>query len=285
MKQTVADIRKRLDEADEEEFAVLERALAADTRKGIQQALKTTRRRLDAQAAERDRTQRLYRFQNEAAASALHRSQGVGVPDANEWISAMGLDEVGRGPLAGPLTVGAVVLPPRPMIIGLNDSKQLTPARREELASRIRQTAVAWDIEHIPPEEIDESGMSACLRRAFSRAIAAIDDKIAALDGRAGILGPVRAVMLDGEALDIDAREVNFVKGDARVAAIAAASIIAKVERDRIMDDYALKYPAYAFDSNKGYGSAAHIAAIEREGLCPLHRKTFCSHFIQDPLF
>ena len=285
MKQTVADIRKRLDEADEEQFAVLERALAADPRKGIQQALKKARRRLDAEAAEYDRTQRLYRFQNQAASAAFPCRQGEGVPAADDWITAVGLDEVGRGPLAGPLTIGAVVLPPRPMIIGLNDSKQLSPARREVLAKQIRRLAVAWDIEHIPPEEIDECGMSSCLHTAFSRAVAAIDAKIAALDGKTDTIGPVRAVLLDGDPLNIDAREVNFVKGDARVAAIAAASIIAKVERDKIMDGYALQYPAYAFDSNKGYGSAAHIAAIEREGLCPLHRRTFCRHFTQDSLF
>jgi ribonuclease HII len=283
MKQTIADIRKRLDEADEEQFAVLERALAADTRKGIKQALERTRKRLDAEAAERDRIQRLYRFQNEVALSAARSIQGTDVPEADEWITAVGLDEVGRGPLAGPLTVGAVVLPASPQIQGLSDSKQLSPARREELSEEIRNTALAWDIEHIPPAEIDDLGMSACLRRAFSRAVAAIDEKIAALDGNA--VGPVRAVLLDGNPLHIDSREVNLVKGDARVAAISAASIIAKVERDALMDEYARMYPAYGFDSNKGYGSAAHIAAIEREGLCPLHRKSFCQNFSQGTLF
>lgn len=283
MKQTIADIRKRLDEADEEQFAVLERALAADTRKGIKQALERTRKRLDAEAAERDRIQRLYRFQNEVALSAVRSIEGADAPDAGEWIAAVGLDEVGRGPLAGPLTVGAVVLPAFPQIQGLNDSKQLSPARREELSEEIRNTALAWDIEHIPPAEIDDLGMSACLRLAFSRAVAAIDGKVAALDGNAA--GPVRAVLLDGNPLHIDSREVNLVKGDARVAAISAASIIAKVERDALMDEYARTYPAYGFDSNKGYGSAAHIAAIEHEGLCPLHRKSFCQNFSQGTLF
>lgn len=283
MKQTIADIRKRLDEADEEQFAVLERALAADSRKGIKQALERTRKRLDAQAAERDRIRRLYDFQNEVAFSAVNRTEGSDTAGADEWITAVGLDEVGRGPLAGPLTVGAVVLPASPRILGLNDSKQLSPARREELSEEIRNTALAWDIEHIPPAQIDEFGMSACLHQAFSQAVAAIDEKIAAL-GEKGV-GPVRAVLLDGNPLHIDPREANLVKGDARVAAISAASIIAKVERDALMDEYGRTYPAYGFESNKGYGSAAHIAAIERYGLCPLHRKTFCQNFSQGTLF
>lgn len=284
MGQTVADIAARLAAADEEQFAVLERALAADTRKGVAQALARARRRLDSQAALSDQTDRLYRFQREAAgtvAARLGRSSAEHGSDNGEWVCAVGLDEVGRGPLAGPLTVGAVVLPETPHIVGLNDSKRLTPARREQLDGRIRQVALAWDIEHIPPQDIDERGMTACLKAAFGRAIAAIDEHLSMKDG----YGPVEAVLLDGNPLHLDRRELNIVKGDARVAAIAAASIIAKVARDRLMVDYAAQYPGYGFDRNKGYGSQDHIEAIGRLGLSPIHRKTFCTNFTQQTLF
>lgn len=339
MKQTVADIARRLAQANEEEYAVWERALVADPRKGVKQALARARRRLDAQAAEAERTDHLYRFQREAALAVVSRQgaapseAAVGAPDTadavpaaaagaasaggdaalaspvadgapdgaavssgaqasgrraadgaqqDSWVCAVGLDEVGRGPLAGPLAVGAVVLPETPQIIGLNDSKQLTPAHREQLDKQIRATALAWDIEYIEPAQIDEDGMTACLKTAFSRAVAAIDEQLpAGGDGD----GPVQAVLLDGSPLHIDARELSLVKGDARVAAIAAASIIAKVARDRLMVEYGKRYPAYDFASNKGYGSAEHIAAIERYGLSPIHRKSFCRNFPQETLF
>ncbi|MGI6591405.1 MAG: ribonuclease HII [Eggerthellaceae bacterium] len=280
MKQTIADITKRLSQADEEEFAVLERALTSDPRKGIQQALERTRRRLDAQAEEASRVDSLYRFQQQMAAAAYRQVRGQD-PSGDSWICAVGLDEVGRGPLAGPLTVGAVVLPENPQLLGINDSKQLTSARRTELSSRIQEAAIAWDIEHIPPAQIDALGMSACLHTAFSAAVHAVDVQIAARSETS----PVQAVLLDGNPLHIDKREISIVHGDARVAAISAASIIAKVARDALMAAYDQQYPGYGFASNKGYGSAEHIAAIKRQGLCPIHRATFCRNFYQARLF
>lgn len=280
MKQTIADIAKRLAAADEAEYAVLERALGSDPRKGIQQALARARRRLDAQAAETERIDRLYAFQQELAAAAIKRHAGAASCD-DDWPCAVGLDEVGRGPLAGPLTIGAVVLPPSPRILGINDSKQLTPARRSVLAEQIRDVAIAWDIEHVPAAHIDDCGMSACLREAFSAAVRAIDAQLSDKPDASG----VRAVLLDGNPLHIDPREINVIKGDARVAAIAAASIIAKVARDELMERYAERYPAYGFNANKGYGSADHIAAIKREGLSPIHRASFCQNFLQQHLF
>lgn len=256
---TVADIRARLSHAGPDEFRALERALAADPRKGVRQAVETARRRLAAAAAEEARTAALY--ETEAAWGAV---EGI-----------VGLDEVGRGPVAGPLTVGAVVLPAKPRILGLNDSKQLSPERREELATQIKETALFWAVEHVDPADIDAHGMSKCLRTAFSRAVAAVEAQGA----------QVATVLLDGNPLHLDPREANVVKGDAKCASISAASIVAKVERDALMDRLAKKYPAYGFERNKGYASAEHIAAIKEHGISPVHRATFCTAWTQESLF
>lgn len=259
---TVADIAKRLREADEQELAVLERSLAADTRKGVRSALATARHRIDAACAEKMRLEGLYAFEQSVVAE-----RGGGF--------VVGLDEVGRGPLAGPLAVGAVVLPPEPRIAGLNDSKQIKEEARDAIADAVKRTALAWAVEYVEPAMIDSCGMTACLVTAFRRAVARIEEQ--------GIHPSV--VLLDGNPLHLDEREVNVVKGDARCASIAAASIVAKVERDALMRAYALEYPAYGFDSCKGYASAAHIAAIKEHGLTPIHRASFCTAFTQESLF
>lgn len=238
---------------------MLERSLAADTRKGIAGALETARRRLEAEALESQRIERLYAFQHELAEGGL----------------AVGLDEVGRGPVAGPLTVGAVVLPVEPRIPGLNDSKQLTPEHREELSLRIKEVSIAWTVQHVEPDAIDAVGMTASLRFVFHKAVMAIEELGIKPD----------AILLDGNPLRLDPRERSAVKGDAKCASIAAASIVAKVERDRIMCLLAKQYPAYGFDANKGYASQEHIEAIKQKGLCPIHRKSFCTAFVQETLF
>ena len=258
MAKTLAEIRAELQHADRDQYEALARALAADERKGVIQALATARKRLDAQDAEAARSECMYSFQQELA-------EGV----------VVGLDEVGRGPVAGPLAVAAVVLPDRPRIFGLNDSKQLTAQRRESLAAIIKETALAWAVEYVEPSEIDERGMAASLRLAFTRALAAVEAQGVRAD----------AVLLDGNALHLDPRERNVVKGDSKCASIAAASIVAKVERDALMDEYAKTWPAYGFDHNKGYASADHIEAIKALGTCPIHRETFCRAWTQATLF
>mgnify|MGYP004541535679 FL=1 len=259
---TVAEIKKRLATADAEELAVLERALVADERKGVRSALDVARRRLAAEAAEEARLESMYSFERSLCGD-------------NPAAVVVGLDEVGRGPLAGPLAVGAVVLPADPKIVGLNDSKQVKPADRERIAAQVKQVALAWDVHYIEPGYIDEHGMTASLRLAFSRAVAAVE--------RAGVRPDV--VLLDGNPLHFDEREVNVVKGDGKCASIAAASIVAKVERDALMCRFAESYPEYHFDENKGYASQAHIDAIKRVGLSPIHRKSFCTAFTQETLF
>lgn len=183
----------------------------------------------------------------------------------------VGIDEVGRGALAGPLTVAAVALPDEPQVVGIDDSKKLSPKRRETLAAQIREVALGVGICHIPPEEIDACGMAASLRVCMGRALAACERDIAARGNGSG----ADAVLVDGNPIHLHANEKTIVKGDGKAACIAAASIVAKVTRDALMVEYAQSFPAYHFDSNKGYGSAAHIEALHELGPCMLHRRSF----------
>ena len=268
---TIAQIKERIAQADEKALEALERAYASDSRKGVQQALKSARSRLDAQAFEIARVRELYACQDDLARSFLVRNN---VSIDHEPI-IVGLDEVGRGPLAGPLAVGAVVLPRDGIIEDLNDSKKIAPEKREFIADAVKSEALAWSIQYIEPAQIDACGMSASLVVAFRRAIADIEDK--------GIVPDV--VLLDGNPMHLDPREVNVIKGDGRCASIAAASIIAKVERDALMCRYAKEYPQYHFDACKGYHSEEHAKAIREYGLSPIHRKSFCTAFLQETLF
>lgn len=261
MSLTVPEVRARLQAADRNEFAALERSLAADTRKGVRSAIETARRRLQAEKAEEDRLKSLYAFER----GLLPDGEGI----------VVGLDEVGRGAVAGPLAVGAVVLPKHPLIAGLNDSKQIKPERRSEIAAQIQQTALAWAVYYVSPSDIDRYGMTASLRRAFVGALAQVEE--------AGVTPDI--VLIDGNPLRIDEREVNVVKGDAQCASIAAASIIAKVHRDALMVELSDQYQPYEFAVNKGYASPQHIEAIKSHGLSDIHRASFCKSFMQESLF
>ena len=257
---SIADIQDQLRTVSAQAFPALEARLMQDDRKGIQRALASARKRLEKEALEQQRLAELYRFEQEIAAGK----------------AVVGLDEVGRGPLAGPLSVGAVVLDPAAeAIYGLNDSKQIKETQRPTIAEAIKQAARAYAVVHIPPQDIDEYGIMACLRSAFMQAVVRIEEQGVQVD----------VILLDGNPLGIDEREVNVVKGDAKCASIAAASVIAKVERDALMVAYDAEYPGYDFAASKGYGSAAHRQAIEEKGLSPIHRASFCANFIQERLF
>lgn len=259
MPKTISEIRAELQGADRVRFEALSRALAADERKGVRAALETACRRLEASEKEAKRLTGMYEFQRALAEGGV----------------AVGLDEVGRGPVAGPLAVAAVVLPDEPRIEGLNDSKQVPPERREDIAAQIKDVALVWVVEYVEPAEIDEHGMASSLRFAFSKALAAVESRGVSFD----------AILLDGNPLRLDPRERNVVKGDAKCASIAAASIVAKVERDALMTEYSRRWPEYGFERNKGYASADHIEAIKRYGLSPVHRSTFCRAWTQEALF
>lgn len=252
MGTTAREIHELLANASYEELPGLARRFSDDPRKQVQKDVASALRRHEREHAERDRVRAMYALQEELG--------GRGV--------VVGVDEVGRGALAGPLTVGAVVLPTEPLVWGLNDSKKLTPARREVIAERVAEVAVAIGMAHIEPASIDAVGMSAALRMAMAQAIA-----------DTGV--EPNAVLIDGNPVHVHPREVTVVHGDALVACIAAASVVAKVTRDHIMVSYDALYPGYHLAECKGYGSAAHIKAIRELGLTPLHRASFCGHFVE----
>lgn len=180
-----------------------------------------------------------------------------------------GIDEVGRGPLAGPVYAAAVILPKDCKILYLNDSKQLSEKKREELYEIIMKEAVSVGIGYRSPERIDEINI---LQATFE----AMQDAIAALS--------VEPAILLNDAVTIPKvtiKQVPIIKGDAKSVSIAAASIVAKVTRDRLMAEYDKKYPEYGFASNKGYGSAAHIEAIKKYGPCEIHRRSFIGNFLK----
>ena len=188
---------------------------------------------------------------------------------AQGYFCAAGVDEVGRGPLAGPVVCAAVILSLEEArrIPGIDDSKKLSPKKREQLAALIRERARAWAVAEVSNEVIDEINILQATRLCMKRAVEA-------LEPRADV------VLVDGNmTLDIALPQRAFVKGDARIASIGAASILAKVHRDALMRAFAERYPEYGFERNMGYGTAAHIAAIREVGICPIHRRTFVTKF------
>ncbi len=182
----------------------------------------------------------------------------------------VGLDEAGRGPLAGPVVAAAVMLDLGDPIDGIFDSKQLSPVKRELLYGRITARAVAWSQAAASVEEIEELNILQASLLAMRRALMGINApwSLALVDGNQGIPA------LPGE------RQRTVVAGDAKSASIAAASIIAKVTRDRIMAEYNGHYPGYEFSLHKGYGTALHRDRIKKLGLCPIHRRSFCAGII-----
>ena len=180
-----------------------------------------------------------------------------------------GVDEVGRGPLAGPVVCAAVIMPieEADLIVGVDDSKKLSAKKREQLSELIKEKAIAYSVYEVSEQIIDEINILEATKLGMKMALLSL---------------PVTPdmVLTDGNmTLDITLPQYSIVKGDALSYSIGAASIVAKVHRDAMMDEYAKLYPAYAFDSNKGYGTAAHIQAIKEQGLCPIHRRTFTKNF------
>jgi ribonuclease HII len=174
-----------------------------------------------------------------------------------------GVDEAGRGPLAGPVVAAAVILDPARPIAGLADSKTLSPARREALAATIRQQALAWSVGRAEVHEIDTLNILHATMLAMQRAVA-------------GLTLTPALVQVDGNRLpSLSCPAEAIVKGDAKVAAISAASILAKVTRDAEMEQLHRQYPGYGFDIHKGYPTPTHLAALERLGVSPIHRRSF----------
>ena len=204
-------------------------------------------KRLEAYRKELQRTEEMKRYEREYAA----------------YSRICGIDEVGRGPLAGPVVAGAVILPKDCRLLYLNDSKKLSEKKREELYAEIMETAVAVGIGYNTPARIDEINILQATYEAMREAVANLS---------------VRPDLLLNDAVtipEIDIKQVPIIKGDAKSISIAAASIVAKVTRDRLMVKYDAIYPQYGFASHKGYGTAVHRDAIKKYGPTPIHRKSF----------
>ena len=179
-----------------------------------------------------------------------------------------GADEVGRGPLAGPVVCAAVIMPLDDIIDGIDDSKKLSAKKRETLYDKIIEKAIAYAICRVEPQTIDEINILQATRLCMKNAVESLKVK------------PDFLITDGNMILDVEIPQQSIVKGDALSYSIGAASIIAKVYRDRIMDEYAKEYPAYAFEKNKGYGTQKHIEGIIGAGICPVHRKSFVKKWL-----
>ncbi|MDO9108825.1 MAG: ribonuclease HII, partial [Coriobacteriia bacterium] len=244
----IPKIRTQLSSAGLDGLRRLIQAHEHDPRAGVQNALTSARMRLERAEIENRRLDELARIEE-----AMYE-QGM--------VLVAGIDEVGRGALAGPLTTGAVVLPVGTRIIGLDDSKRLSPKRREELAIQICAVAVTWHVAHVEAAELDAVGMTTALRKAMNASLA-------------GLRPSADHALIDGRPMGLSLPETAVIGGDRKVAAIAAASILAKVTRDALMRQLDERFPGYDFALNKGYGTREHMDAIDRLGLTPHHRRSF----------
>ena len=177
-----------------------------------------------------------------------------------------GIDEAGRGPLAGPLVCACVIMPKTDLIEGINDSKKLSPKKREELFEQILQTALAYSIIEIDEKTIDELNILNATKLGMKKALEAL------------VVKP-EIVFTDAVQIETDLPQKNIIHGDGLSYNIAAASILAKVHRDRLMQKLSLQYPQYQFAQHKGYGTKLHIEKLKEFGPCPLHRKSFLKNF------
>lgn len=252
MAEKISIIREKLQAAAVTELPVLLSAYEPDERAGVQAEIARAKKRLLAYEKEIERTEALKRYEREYAAYA----------------HICGIDEVGRGPLAGPVVAGAVILPKDCDILYINDSKKLSEKKREELYDVIMEKAVSTGLGLVSPERIDEINILNATYEAMRQAI--------------GELKQAPDLLLNDAVTipQVTIKQVPIIKGDAKSISIAAASIIAKVTRDRLMVQYDTVYPEYGFASNKGYGAQAHLEALRKFGPTLIHRKTFIKNFL-----
>lgn len=253
MAKAISEIRQELEQATWEQRKVLLTEYESDSRKGVQNLILQYRKRAKALFLELERLEQMRSFEKK------YESQ---------YTMICGIDEAGRGPLAGPVVAGACILPKDVQILYLNDSKKLSAKKRESLYDEICEKAVAFGVGIVPQERIDEINILQATYEAMQQAVAKLS---------------VTPDLLLVDAVTVPRmpmKQVGIIKGDAKSVSIAAASILAKVTRDRMMEQLDEVYPEYGFAQNKGYGSAAHIQAIKEYGPCPIHRTTFIKNFI-----
>lgn len=245
--KSISEITKEFKECPVEELPGLFPYYSEDSREGVKKLAARFRKKYQDYMDEKQRIKNMYEFENKYP----------------ECRYICGVDEVGRGPYAGPVMAGAVILPANCEILYLNDSKKLSEKKREELFDEIMEKAVSVGIGEVSNKEIDEKGIQWCVYEAMRQAVSKLSvtpDKIL-----------VDAVHIP----EISIPQVSIIKGDAKSASIAAASIVAKVTRDRMMTELGEKYPQYGFGKNKGYGTREHEAAIALHGITPYHRKSY----------
>jgi ribonuclease HII len=249
---SIAGLRGLVEQsADAEALLLLCDRLEADPRAGARELGQRTRRRLDRQHAEAERMRQLF------ALRATLMEDGAR--------AIAGVDEVGVGPLAGPVVAAAVVLPDAPDLPGLNDSKKLSRQARERLDVEIRKQAVAFGVGVVSAEDVDRLNIFNASLEAMRRAVTQVGDRV-----------DVDHLLVDARTIPaVSIRQTAIVHGDALDASIAAASIVAKVYRDRVMRDYDSAHPGYGFARHMGYGTAEHVAALGRLGASPIHRRSF----------
>ena len=250
--KSISEIKEEFSTAQLSQLAGLMRQYADVPRNGVQKLLAKAQKDLDKLETERNRTEAMKVYEKQ------YRDCGV----------ICGIDEVGRGPLAGPVVACAVILPEDEEILYLNDSKQLSAKKRDELYDVICEKAVSIGIGIVGPERIDEINILQATYEAMRQAVSKLTPQPDVLLND--------AVTIPGLSM----KQVPIIKGDAKSVSIAAASIVAKVTRDRMMVEYDSVYPGYDFASNKGYGSAAHIAALKEKGPTEIHRRSFIGNFI-----
>ncbi|MDO5410487.1 MAG: ribonuclease HII [Lachnospiraceae bacterium] len=249
--ESLKDIKIRIGLLPVEEWEYELPALFADSRQGVRNFAVSCQKKLQKLELEKNRIHAIQQFEQELAGGRVFA----------------GIDEAGRGPLAGPVVAGAVIMPVDCPLLYVNDSKKLSAARREELFDQIMDEAEAVGIGIASPGRIDEINILQATYEAMREAVSQLETAPEMLIND--------AVVIPGISLPQKA----VIKGDAKCYSIGAASIIAKVTRDRMMRQYDTLYPGYGFADNKGYGSAAHIAALKTLGACPIHRRSFITHF------
>lgn len=254
MEEKISTVKKRFEDADENTVKELIAEYAASDKAGIIKLVEKYRKQLDMLQAERERVENMLAFEKEYSM----------------YSNICGIDEAGRGPLAGPVVAAAVILPKDARLLYVNDSKQLSEKKREELYDVIMREAVSVGVGIASPERIDEINILQADYEAMRDAVSQ--------------LTPQPDLLLNDAVIipQLTMKQISIIKGDAKSLSIASASIIAKVTRDRLMYEYDKMYPEYGFASNKGYGSKTHIAAIKEHGACPIHRKTFIKNFIEE---
>lgn len=252
MSKSIAEIKEEFEQADLIQRRALSEEYASDGRAGVQKIIDSYRKKEEALRAEKERLLTMKNYERKYADCGY----------------ICGIDEAGRGPLAGPVVAGAVILPTDCEILYLNDSKKLSASKRDLLYDEIMEKALAVGVGMASPARIDEINILQATYEAMREAILKLQ---------------VKPDILLNDAVtipDVDIRQIPIIKGDAKSVSIAAASIIAKVTRDRLMVQYDEILPGYGFAKHKGYASWEHIAAIRQMGASPIHRQSFIKNFL-----